>query len=795
MADEPEKRIDELDHTAKIDKDAPIDKTVKIDRTVKIDKTVVLNSSGKNSTDNIISKTARLKNLISTTSKLGFLSGVLGARTVDISDIVSHNGLEDKDEVRPNENIIGEEFNDFNTSFEIREKIATGGQGYISRAVDKKLQRIVAIKSLHEKLKERNSSRRSFIAEARVTGQLDHPAIISVHGLYSDSKHGLHLAMKLVKGNTLKRYLEKLVSLYRILPRFQIRRNEHKLLNQRLDIFLRVCEAISYAHHKKVIHRDLKPENIMIGSFNETYVMDWGIAEHQSQRKGIQNSDKLAGTVQYIAPEIINRQPYDSRSDIYSLGLILFEIVFLKQAYASETLDEAIQKAQLYQVGSYEHQFRIPVDRDLKMIIRKALAPEPSERYQNVRALAKDIRDYLQFEEVSANPDHFFGKIVRHFRRHYKLMLFFFSILLLSCMTAASYFLYREIEDRTMKQKQEAALAEIYSKGIHSGTLFDHRLHSLKNLLSTVAWETALLLENPAVKQTKNKLYSYKAGEAEENAPPGFEASPIYRQKISLDTFVYKEPSGEKIPELDKILQKLYPLKKGFFRALSRSLAEVSLIPAEDDLIREMIRNEVKPPFSWVYIGLKNGLHLCYPYHSDYNESYDPRTRPWYEMAIASPKYQVVWGPPYIDNGALQEPVITCSKAIVGNEGEVLGVAGADISMSSLTEMLSKMGNVGPAIKNKYFVNEDGDIVIDTGSIGQERPKGLIQLKPFHDPELLKIMWSRRNGRIFVTEDGVRYLYFFLGIETIHWLYIERINFVQLVNSKQIKKSVIQGNL
>lgn len=270
------------------------------------------------------------------------------------------------------------------------------------------------------------------------------------------------------------------------------------MLQQRLEIFLRVCEAVAYAHHRKVIHRDLKPENIMIGSFSETYVMDWGIAEHQSWKDAGSASGKFSGTVQYAAPEIINNQAYDSRSDIYSLGLILFEMVYL-EAGLSVRLDAGGGRNGAK--GAHRvlrSPFPRRVDRDLTMIVRKALAPLPAERYQNVKSLMKDLRSYLRCDEVSANPDGIRGRLFRSFRRNYRPLLLIWGMLLLGCMCLVSLFLYREMEKEAVRRQTEAAFSEIYSKGVHAATQFDFRLHSLENLLNTLSWETSLLLERPA---------------------------------------------------------------------------------------------------------------------------------------------------------------------------------------------------------------------------------------------------------------------------------------------------------
>ena len=759
------------------------DKTIKVDRTAATGRQG--NRLGKKAGD---SSSHVSKSSLSGTSRLSFLTGILGTRTVNVSEMLN-NDTEERDELRVQKRPPSEEdFADFESNFELKEKIADGGQGRINRAVDRKLCRVVALKSLHDKLKDQSNSRNAFLAEARITAQLDHPAIVPVHGIYSDSEHGLHLAMKLIKGSTLRRYLEKILSLYRLLPKSQVRWNERKLLPQRLDIFLRVCEAVSYAHHKKVIHRDLKPENIMIGSFNETYVMDWGISEHQARKNEARSNGKFSGTIQYIAPEVINLQHYDSRSDIYALGLILFETVFLKRAYPSETTEEALDKAQSCLVDSYEHFYKCPVDRDLKMIIRKALAPAPSDRYQNVKALAKDLRSYLRMEEVTANPDHFLGKLIRQFRHHYKLMLFFCMVLLLSLMSAFSYFLCDEMRSRAMQQDYDAALAEIYSQGIHSGSQFDYRLHSLESLLSAITWETALLLEGPMPDKSPGRIYSYLDGARKDTAPPGLAYAPTFGRNIDLDHFAYKEPPGGKTVSQDNILQKLYPLKWGFFRAVAKSVSEGNPVPASDTELKKVIATQMKPPFTWVYVSLKSGLHICYPYHSDYDPAYDPRERPWYRAAVQAKRHQAVWGTPYIDGVKNPELVITCSQAIIGKDGRLLGVAGADISLNWILDMLSKTGNMSPAVKNKYLIDEDGRVLVDSKGKVSPDQQGSIRQKQFHDPELLQTMWRRKNGRIFVRENGRQYLYFFVKIDTVRWLYVERIDFTKLLYAKKIRK-------
>ena len=302
---------------------------------------------------------------------------------------------------------------DLGADFQVTRHIDHGGFGNVDHAIDLRLQRDVAIKTIHADKADRNSQRSAFLTEARLMAYLDHPSILPVYDLYADHNNSLNLVMKLIRGSNLKALLKKTITAYRTASREEIRLSERRLLPERLEVFIKVCNAIAYAHHKGVLHRDLKPENIMVGNFGEVYVMDWGIAEHQSIETLAHFSGRVAGTLKYIAPELIAHRPYDSRSDIYSLGMILFEIVFLKPAYPSGS-DADIRKSVLeHNIQSYSHAFGIHVERALKLIIDKAIRPSPAARYQNVRNFADDIGHFLRIEPVAAEPNPFIGMLNR----------------------------------------------------------------------------------------------------------------------------------------------------------------------------------------------------------------------------------------------------------------------------------------------------------------------------------------------------------------------------------------------
>ena len=315
--------------------------------------------------------------------------------------------------------------------YTILEPFAEGGQATIYVARDRNLERVVAVKSLKKELKNREKIEQSFITEAKVTAQLDHPAIIPIYSLNNDAEDGIHLVMKLVNGKTLREYLRNVVLNYRMkgIRAF----DEDAALGKRLEIFLHACDAIAYAHHRNIIHRDLKPENIMLGEYMEVYVMDWGIARKihlppdASERK-----PDISGTPRYFSPEALRGELCDERADIFTLGLILQEIVTLQFAVAGGENDEVMRNIVNGRFAPIQHLFGKKIDPALKATLKRLeeiLTPKTgydealraqieretqrrSEQIENVRRLQSEqsALEHLTFlcpsaEDAAKNPD------------------------------------------------------------------------------------------------------------------------------------------------------------------------------------------------------------------------------------------------------------------------------------------------------------------------------------------------------------------------------------------------------
>ncbi len=771
-----------------------INKTVKMDKTVKIDPSKpaappktpapTVTPATLVPPGTVTANTTNLGTLLGSTYR-NFVSGLTGTTITDWNDSFTYAEVDPLAPDTTDEEIAAANLDDIHDNIDLQSEIARGGQACISRGLDRKFNRVIAVKSLHDELKDKSEHRRAFVTEARVTAQLEHPSIVPVYGMYEDDENGLHLSMKLIRGRTLKEYLDRTRMHYRRLTKVERSRHERALLWKRLGIFLRICEAISYVHHRKVIHRDLKPENIMIGSFNETYVMDWGIAEYHDDEHP--REKRVAGTLQYIAPEVINQQDYDTRSDIFLLGLILYEIVFLKPAYPpSTTRDEAIYKAQRCLIDPFQHKFKCKVDLDLKMIIAKALMSNPDKRYQTVKELTDDLAAYEIGEEVSANPDNIVEKILRKLRHHYKFLLFTSITLLLAFAVLSAVAMYREMNHRRLAAQKDHAMSVIYSKGMYSCSRFDRQFRHYEYLLSVIASEAALLSKAENIQNEHARYYTFNDLFSTDTAPPDYGYSPTFMKNISLDhaMFIYPGMAAPPPPQMVKMMQVLYLLKDSLRAAVVNSMGDNIPEGATTAEQNEIIRNQVKPLISWVYVGFGNGLHISYPPRTDVAHNYDPRKRDWYAEAVKTP-YHAIWSAPYVDTGELKDIVVSCSQAIVNEKNEVIGVAGADVSLSQLIAILHKTGNQGDYIKNKYLVDKSGRIIADSTEklLAARTQNDQLEFRQFPYSDLLNEMWGEKNGWRFSSERGINYLYFFLEIESLEWLYIERIDFEELLKN------------
>lgn len=284
--------------------------------------------------------------------------------------------------------------------------------GLVHKVVDARLEREVAVKTLRAELADDRDQVRRFTEEARTTGQLQHPAIPPVFEFGRDLEGRPYMALQLVQGETLAAITERLRS------GDATAHNDYPFA-RRIQLTVRVCEALEYAHSQGWLHRDVKPENIMVGRFGEVYLMDWGLAKRTSgpdlpivtsrggrpeTRAGI-----FTGTPEFASPEQIAGQSelVGPQSDIYSLGAVLYEFMTLKLPHHHEDLRQLISKVLTDRPVAPENvrhpaQGRVP--REVSLMILRAMAKEPAKRYPSVAMFRADLVGYLENEARPVCP-------------------------------------------------------------------------------------------------------------------------------------------------------------------------------------------------------------------------------------------------------------------------------------------------------------------------------------------------------------------------------------------------------
>ena len=268
------------------------------------------------------------------------------------------------------------------------ERIGLGATGEVFVAFDKNLGREVAIKLFRLK---GPGARDRFVAEAQVTAQLQHPQVVPVFELGEMEDGTPFLAMKRVEGESLLAWLGRRPS-----------------LEQRIEVMQRTCDAMAYAHDRKILHRDLKPENVMVGAYGQVLVMDWGLARPMGQARGAglhvdrfaRSSQRtmegmIAGTPAYMSPEQAEGRvgELDQRSDVYGLGAVLYELLVGAPPFDGEPM------AVLEQVkaGKFKRprQRRPEIPRELEAVVLKAMARRPQQRYGSATAMREDLDAFL----------------------------------------------------------------------------------------------------------------------------------------------------------------------------------------------------------------------------------------------------------------------------------------------------------------------------------------------------------------------------------------------------------------
>ena len=369
------------------------------------------------------------------------------------------------------ENSLFHSISSVNKRYGEDEIAGSGAMKNIIRTEDKVSGRVIAKAVL--KNPDDEQAVESFLREARITALLQHPNIVPLYDMGISEDKQPFFTMKLIKGMTLKEILEGLQS-------EQSSFTKEYPLSKRIDIFLKVCEAMAYAHSEGVAHLDLKPDNIRVSEFGDVIICDWGLAaiigdNDKIEAPLIESLDyyskryytlcgEIKGTPGYMAPEQAKggEEAKDEKTDIFALGSILYELLTLKKAIPGDDLKSLI-------ANTIEGRISVPSQRSpeisipssLEAVCMKALKASPEERYQSVEEVIADIDSYRLGFVTEAEDFSFSKQLYLLYKRNKEICLVAF--VLLSVMVIGSLFFIESLRE----EKQISTLALEESEKLH----------------------------------------------------------------------------------------------------------------------------------------------------------------------------------------------------------------------------------------------------------------------------------------------------------------------------------------
>ena len=274
--------------------------------------------------------------------------------------------------------------------------LGEGGMGAVFKGHDATLQREVAIKVLHPHIARQKDFQERFLHEARTAARLDHPGIVKVHDFGQSNDH-LYIVMELIPGANLRKLLNDLKA-----------QGKWIVLPESIELIRQVCLAVDYAHRQGILHRDLKPENIMLkpepieGLPYRPVLTDLGLAK--LAEGGFETREGTSmGTPAYMSPEQADGQPTDSRSDVYSLGILLFELAVGRLPFPAKTITEAI-RYHTKEPPPPPRSLRPDLPESVERVILTALAKAPAERFSDASAMADALINPVQAPTALVEP-------------------------------------------------------------------------------------------------------------------------------------------------------------------------------------------------------------------------------------------------------------------------------------------------------------------------------------------------------------------------------------------------------
>jgi len=654
--------------------------------------------------------------------------------------------------------------------------LGEGAMGEVFLARDITLQRNVALKRIKGEIDL--DSQKLFVKEALITAQLEHPNIVPIYSAIRSSEEGIAYSMKMIRGKELTEIIKEgqeslnRGSLEDVIP-----------VNERLGIFLKVCDAMSYSHARSVIHRDLKPDNIMLGPFGEVYVMDWGIAHVLGSPI---NEGDVVGTLGYMSPEQAKGETdiLSAKSDQYSLGLILQELVTFRKGVPPGNPEDVFRRARRGQTAPVIHYSpKIEIRPELVAIIEKSTANDVSKRYPSLDAFAEDIRRFMREDPVTAWPDPLSAKIKRWLYRNQSKAIALIAMLVIVVLSSNLYHLHVQQQARQKQFDEEQIRKQMQTEKDNEAKARNQDYQRFLLMISTAVTDQSKKIEQTfsgylnqlrilstagnmslRVSAGRSEIYTNADFQDPERSPKDMRFAAAYstaniKKQVSLNFPVFQLAPRVQKKDVEAQLYQLSRLQPIFNETMLRS-AGVETLHLDKKSQDALILND-GVPIIWAFVATERGVHCAYPGKGGYGEDYDPRERPWYIQAKG--QKEPICGEPYEDKMG-QGLLIPCSQGIFDQNGVQVGVAGIEFSIKLIEKILQL-----PIFQTEEILLLDGDGRILVGTNKNIEKK---QGKVFSQHKVVKDIRAKKSGSVIEwTAQGERVI-LYQRIDSLGWYYV-----------------------
>jgi tetratricopeptide (TPR) repeat protein len=395
---------------------------------------------------------------------------------------------------------VEEEKNSIQTlgHYHLLSELGRGGMGAVYKAYHTQLNQIFALKVLLAGEGGGGTLQKRFLREAQMMAKLQHPAIVQIFDS-GQSQERFYLVMEYVEGVSLSTWMKQ----------------RHSLREQ-LQIIKKVLEGLQYAHEQQIIHRDLKPDNILITLQNQPKIADFGLAKDQEQNRVSQKltqSGTILGTAHYMSPEQAQGQIENLKptSDLYSLGVCLYQILTKQLPHQAETLPQLLQKI-IHTAPRLPSRWNKKIHPDLEGIVCKALEKQPEKRYQTAKAFAEDIQAFLEGSPLQAKALTPYKKASYWMKKHRQSVAFVLivGVVLSFFLSLALWIKYQQHQEKKRKFSQALSQARLFweqgkADGVSLQEKMQHLLQALNLLHQT---QQFFALQRPVLRLKQQILSS-----------------------------------------------------------------------------------------------------------------------------------------------------------------------------------------------------------------------------------------------------------------------------------------------